>query len=611
MNSTIAKAPVYISVIVPIFNSEKFLERCLKSLSEQSLEASEFILIDDGSSDSSRDICNLFCKSDKRFKLIHQCNSGALVARNRGILEAQGDWIVFVDPDDFLTDKKCLEELLSLAKKNNVDILRFCTKIESSDRRKKENFIKFQGSGEYALKGQKKILNIFFGEERKLGWNLWDKIYRSSVVKKAAKQIENIYLNNGTDIYLLFLIALYSRDFSSIQTSNYYCYCIESGYSVGKMTYNRFVGHCRELKMLGCLKDFLVKESADPVIYKILKDLEDEIISATIHRLTKIPEKDFSLGFDHLRYYLPASSVVSQLKKYYGESLGSLASSLESSNIFSPMCRRVKRIAFFYWRFFYGGVERVISHQLQYFLSKGYEVILITNQIDESKEFFIPRGVRRFIIPTSYQDGRGDALERILKSERVDLLIHHAASSPDLLFDLLIAKCSSVIFAVTRHELTSQPMCSGDLSIVDYPRIYRLCDALVVLNKMELKFYRGFGINVHYIANPLDVKVNRTLEKKKSNEITILWIARLDNLQKNYKEALQILKEVIKVNSNIKAILLGSTDNLNIKKAILNFININSLEGKLIYQGFTLNPEQFYSIADLPINNHHHTSAFL
>ncbi len=91
-----------ISIIVPVFNGEDYLCQCLESIAVQTYTHFECILVDDGSTDRSVEICKFFCEKDDRFRLIHQNNEGASSARNAGLDEARGDYILFVDSDDFL-----------------------------------------------------------------------------------------------------------------------------------------------------------------------------------------------------------------------------------------------------------------------------------------------------------------------------------------------------------------------------------------------------------------------------------------------------------------------------------------------------------------------------
>ncbi len=89
-----------ISVIVPVYNSEKFLDKCIESILNQTFTDFEVILVDDGSTDKSGQICDIWAHKDSRIKVMHQPNRGVSVARNNGIAAAKGEYIAFVDSDD-------------------------------------------------------------------------------------------------------------------------------------------------------------------------------------------------------------------------------------------------------------------------------------------------------------------------------------------------------------------------------------------------------------------------------------------------------------------------------------------------------------------------------
>ena len=130
-----------VSVIVPIFNSDKYLRRCLKSLSQQTGVDCEFICIDDGSTDDSANICHYYSEQDPRFKLISCEHRGVSAARNTGLDNACGEYICFLDSDDrFL--KGSLKRLYDLAKKNDCDAVKFNAKIVHGEKWMKNAFIK-------------------------------------------------------------------------------------------------------------------------------------------------------------------------------------------------------------------------------------------------------------------------------------------------------------------------------------------------------------------------------------------------------------------------------------------------------------------------------------
>lgn len=111
-----------VSVIIPVYNVEKYLRKCLDSVINQTYQNLEIILIDDGSPDNCGDICDQYAKADNRIKVIHKKNGGLSAARNDGLKLATGKWISFVDSDDWC-ELDLYEKAVVAAEKENVDIL--------------------------------------------------------------------------------------------------------------------------------------------------------------------------------------------------------------------------------------------------------------------------------------------------------------------------------------------------------------------------------------------------------------------------------------------------------------------------------------------------------
>lgn len=113
-----------ISIIVPVYNAEKYLRESLDSAIAQSFKNWELIIINDGSADTSEEICNEYCAKDPRIKYVYQKNSGVSVARNTGIDVAEGEWIAFLDADDLL-HADYLSVLYDGTKGNDCSIISF------------------------------------------------------------------------------------------------------------------------------------------------------------------------------------------------------------------------------------------------------------------------------------------------------------------------------------------------------------------------------------------------------------------------------------------------------------------------------------------------------
>lgn len=110
-----------ISVIVPIYNTEKYLVECVESIRKQTYSNIEIILVDDGSTDASIEICDEFAEKDSRVRVFHKENEGVAVARNFGIQQSNGQYVVIVDSDDVAVDKM-IEVLYTQIKENDADI---------------------------------------------------------------------------------------------------------------------------------------------------------------------------------------------------------------------------------------------------------------------------------------------------------------------------------------------------------------------------------------------------------------------------------------------------------------------------------------------------------
>lgn len=164
-----------ISVIVPVYNVEKYLEKCLDSIQNQTYSDIEVILVNDGSLDNSKDICEKYCKEDNRFKLINQANQGQSVARNHGVAASTGEFIAFVDSDDII--RQDYLEVLIRYMSEEVDIVesQFTVhKKEFFNENYKEINVIFEGDSEEAVKAvPKHVLSV----------NPVTKLYRRSVVE--------------------------------------------------------------------------------------------------------------------------------------------------------------------------------------------------------------------------------------------------------------------------------------------------------------------------------------------------------------------------------------------------------------------------------------------
>lgn len=165
-----------LSVIVPVYNVKSYIDRCIRSILTQSYRDIELILIDDGSTDGSSLLCDEWAKKDKRIVVVHKVNEGVSAARNTGLDVAKGDFITFVDSDDFIAPETYSENMSYLLNHQAVDILQFpyCHYIN-------EKVIKdYHRPLSTLLVGKEQIFKKWWSGSP-LEYVSWNKIYKSYI----------------------------------------------------------------------------------------------------------------------------------------------------------------------------------------------------------------------------------------------------------------------------------------------------------------------------------------------------------------------------------------------------------------------------------------------
>lgn len=129
-----------VSIIIPVYNTGEYLHKCIRSILSQSLKDIELIIVDDGSTDNSGNICDKYSKADNRVKVIHKINEGVSRARNTGIKLATGDYIGFVDSDDWVNET-IYEDVYNIAQNAKSDIVMFDLETVYDDNEKEADTI--------------------------------------------------------------------------------------------------------------------------------------------------------------------------------------------------------------------------------------------------------------------------------------------------------------------------------------------------------------------------------------------------------------------------------------------------------------------------------------
>lgn len=200
-----------ISVIVPIYKVEKYLNRCIDSIINQTYSNLEIILIDDGSPDNCPIICDEYAKNDSRVRVVHKKNGGLSDARNAGLAIAHGEYISFIDSDDYIWSSM-YEVMINIISKKNVDIVECDINYNSTI---KEFNIHKQIVNIYDNKDAMKELVL----ERDIHQVVWNKIYKRDVIKDIFFEVGKI----NEDEFWTYKIIGNSKKVAKINQP-FYCY---------------------------------------------------------------------------------------------------------------------------------------------------------------------------------------------------------------------------------------------------------------------------------------------------------------------------------------------------------------------------------------------------
>lgn len=261
-----------ISIIIPIYNGKQWLNECIQSVLNQSYQYIEVICVNDGSTDSSSDIITYFSEIDNRITLIDQQNAGCSSARNKGIHYAKGEWILFLDADDCLSDH-AIEELVSCTKKNEADYV-----IGKYSKNPNELG---DGSGKYVKLSNDKLKMVLLDWKKynhqlpssvqfPTEWSLayiWGRLIRRNLLDTTIRFNEQLVLgedvlfnydilNANPKVCLLDKIIYYYRPNSGSVTSNFQAYRKVNTEILSKELYKR-VSSSGDRKLMQAARQFI------------------------------------------------------------------------------------------------------------------------------------------------------------------------------------------------------------------------------------------------------------------------------------------------------------------------------------------------------------------
>ena len=298
-----------VSVIIPVYNVEKYLRECLDSVINQTLSDMEIICINDGSTDKSLGILKEYAEKDSRIKIIIQENQGQGVARNNAIEAAQGEYLVFVDPDDFL-DSEALEVINKSFSDSAVDIIQFDYLVCSEDGANNRQRV--------FKKRAKRYFNLNLLNDKVFNWQevgkksieglslfCWDKAYKTTFIKE--NNIKFAPTKNGEDHIFSISANLLANKILYINKSFYHYRT-----RLKSITNSASIESFCVFKNIELLKQFLITNN---LIEEYKSSLDEYVSSVLSWHIANIPQDKTDEYLDKCKEILDPENYELFLKK--------------------------------------------------------------------------------------------------------------------------------------------------------------------------------------------------------------------------------------------------------------------------------------------------------
>lgn len=349
--------PLDISVLVAAYNVETYLDECLQSLHSQVNVNAEFIVVNDGSTDTTGQICDAYKAKDQRFRIIHKSeNEGLILARKTGIENARGRYTVFLDGDDLLSRPEALSDIVREMDLANCDIGGYSVAVFGNRpeiQQSVQQYLAYDRASAYT--SSLDILRALYGEQRVMGWSLWSKCYHTEVLKNSVEYIPEEHIVMAEDVFLVFLFVSFSTSFKVLNTAPITNYRFGTGVSTRQnLTADQFRSIAKSLRVIKLLNGTAVKRHLSLDHFSLIQSALIHLLRSTVYSWSLLPNEHKAKAFEYILqegFYKETLYVVAELFASKDEAICPIMEGTAnfiniSSPKFSPRKpKRYKRIA--------------------------------------------------------------------------------------------------------------------------------------------------------------------------------------------------------------------------------------------------------------------------
>ena len=593
-----------ISVVIPVYNTEEYLEQCLDSVLGQTLQDVEVICVDDCSRDGSYRIMEAYHARDPRVKIFRFNESkSALQARKTGVIASEGEYILFLDADDYLEPDAC-RKLYDKITREKVDILHFSSRV-----------VNCANLPQGRIDSNQKLLTPYEGRidgsdvftacfaKKKYFFTLWNKLMKAELVKKAFSCMEDRYLPKAQDLYSFFVISYFAKSYKGWVTEPLHNYCMGRGV-VGSSSMNpdKFERYCTQVNIVDALrrfsKEYNILDKTEEIIEKYHTQWLEECV-----RLWKneLPMEYAVEGWDILCRYWGCKNVIGAMAKLFWYQRTDIARKLKDMPHLSLKGREIKTIAIYYYHFTTGGVQRVINLLTTMFVKLGYKVVIITDSEESEEDFPLPAGAVRTTILSRDKINNTCFADRLVSWDKLreeygfDMVFYHAWTSNVMLWDFLYLKNCNIPVIAHAHSVYSFAVNKMQKLFPEITRILPVADGMVVLSDADKAFWDAYTYPVYSIPNPAAEELKQANAAAFENK-ALVWVGRVSD-EKQPKALFTIMERVVRSVPDTKLYLVGNFDDPQWPALTTQM----GLEDHIVFCGMTQDVMQHYEKASVHI----------
>lgn len=554
-----------ISLIICVYNREKYLKGCLDSLLDQTYQDFEIIIVNDGSTDNSQQIIEEYATKDSRIRFVeHSENRGLFEARRTGVFEAKGKYCMQIDSDDTL-EQGSLSSLITLIDQKSPDLIQFrMTKIPVNEE------LPYYTEPLFGADVFQKIFvtNTFFS------WNLCAKCILTDLLKKAYGEIPEIYVINSEDFLLYYVIAYFATHYEYCEKAQY-LYLIHDNNSISlnfnePHVFDKWLENYRQVFwVLDSFKQKYQIAKQYPVVnVELLHDLD-------INRfmMMHIPIWKQREYFIRWCKTIGVERVFDILHKCF--SFETLLKLLPLKLPKTP--RPIKNIAVIIDHLGVGGVERVSMLLCQQLVKQGYNIHLFVDSLEE-KYMDIPEGVNVEISPS---ENFFKFMEQKIQEYQIDLIHVQVHGKPRNLLLLLYAQFKNILSICSVHG-NALWMIYVNVSAVLYHNFYSVADVVTVLSEFDQQFLQSKTDTPHiYIPNLLTFDPN-TCSNSVMDSNHLLYLGRF-SFEKRPEFLIRAFKKVVQEIPTAKLTMVGDGPTFSQCQQLIKELNLTQ---HIILEGF-------------------------